>query len=579
MKIAQMFRFPIKGLPGEVVTSVDISKGKGLEGDRRVAFGNGTTELGNGEWESCLNFTILKNNKSLQKWEVHSKPPLITMTAPATNCAQPLTFDVGNQRDLDEAGAYLSRFLPPQGPNPRKLVSAPQGMFDSRLSGVSIINPNTVAELSRVSGADMDPRRFRGNLLVEGLPAFAEYGLIGKVLRIGKARIAITKSIARCSATSVNPHTTEVDTNGPRLLATHFGHIHCGIYGTVLESGKLETGASIEIVGEATDAEDLVPVKLSPRFMTVVRKDNYDTGVAELLLQDPFKWMQKEYEPGMHLRIHLPDPLWRNYTITSVDDQGASIAVRIQGDASQKISQLNEGDQVLASGPYGVLTSAKVLGSRTAIVSAGIGITTTLGVLGDATAARSSQRLRIIHVERGRASTLYSRLEQVVDKLSTASISMKRVDTTSVRPDAVEIARELGDSQSVVVCGPVEFTKMVFEACERAGIPTSMIHSEIFASPTTSLERLFENYPPAEVSCRDSNKKFTWSANAGVLLGALEEHGLEPASLCRSGSCGECAVKLLAGKVSYPLEPSARMEPGDVLTCMAVPAGDVELGM
>ncbi|MGO3508831.1 MAG: MOSC domain-containing protein, partial [Glutamicibacter arilaitensis] len=75
MKIAQMFRFPIKGLPGEVVTSVDISKGKGLEGDRRVAFGNGTTELGNGEWESCLNFTILKNNKSLQKWEVHSKPP------------------------------------------------------------------------------------------------------------------------------------------------------------------------------------------------------------------------------------------------------------------------------------------------------------------------------------------------------------------------------------------------------------------------------------------------------------------------------------------------------------------------
>ncbi len=477
---------------------------------------------------------------------------------------------------MDTARAYLSKHLPPQGPQPRKLVSAPQGMFDSRLSGISIINPNTVAELSRVSGVDMDPRRYRGNLLVEGLPAYAEYGLIGKVLRIGGTRIAITKSIARCSATSVNPDSTEVDTNGPRLLATYFGHIHCGVYGTVLESGLLETGAEIHIEDDSSEAEEFVPAKVSPRFMTVLRNQDLGAGVVELQLHDPFGWINEHYEAGMHLRLHLPDPLWRNYTITSVADQSISIAVRVQGEASAKIAQLHEGEQILASGPYGVLTSTKVLGNRTAIVSAGIGITPALGLLGDVASANDSQGLRIMHVERGGASALYSRLEQMAAELN-ASIGVNRIDTSNGRPEPAEIARQLHGCDSVVVCGPEEFTKLVFQACEQAGIPASQIHRETFASPTTDLEKLFENYPSAEVTCRGSQKTFTWSAKDGVLLEALEEQGIDPASLCRSGSCGECAVKLLKGKISYPLEPSARVEPDQILTCMAVPAGDVEL--
>ena len=576
MRIAQIFRFPIKGLPGEEIHSATVSSGSGLEGDRRVAFGNGTITHREGEWESCLSFTILKNNKSLQKWQVQSQPPLITMTAPASTGASPLSFDVSSQADMEAAREYLSKYLPPQGPNPRKLVSAPQGMFDSRLSGISIINPTTVAELSRASGVHMDPRRYRGNLLIEGLPAFAEYGLIGKVLRIGDARIAITKSIARCSATSVNPESTEVDTNGPRLLATHFGHIHCGVYGTVLESGVLETGAEIQIEDDRSEAEKLVPSKVSPRYMTVLQNQELGAGVVELQLNDPFGWINEHYEAGMHMRVHLPGPLWRNYTITSLAGSKASIAVRVQGEASARIAQLKVGHQILVSGPYGVLTSAKVLGAHTAIVSAGIGITPALGLLGDAAVGNDSRKLRIIHVERGGASPLYSRLEQLASELKP-SICMNRIDTSDGRPGPADIARLLQGYDSLVVCGPEEFTRVVFEASELAGIPASQIHRETFASPTIDLDRLFADYPSAEVTCRDSRMSFPWSAKDGALLEALEEQGVEPSSLCRAGSCGECAVKLLKGTVSYPLEPSARIEQDQILTCMAVPIGDIEL--
>jgi ferredoxin len=46
---------------------------------------------------------------------------------------------------------------------------------------------------------------------------------------------------------------------------------------------------------------------------------------------------------------------------------------------------------------------------------------------------------------------------------------------------------------------------------------------------------------------------------------------------CRSGQCGQCAVRLVAGQVRYPQPPTAPLDPGWCLTCVAEPQGDVTL--
>lgn len=576
MKIAQLFRFPIKGLPGEAIDAGAVSVGGGIRGDRSIAFTNGTVEVLDGQWGSCHSFTILKNNKSLQKWSVESNPPFITVAAPDQVNASSLTFDSSTPDGVAELGAYLSAHLPTQGAIERRAVSMPKGMFDSQRSGISIINPRTVERLSVAGQIEMDPRRYRGNILVEGLPAFAEFGLIGKVIRIGEARIAITKSIERCSATSVNPETTEVDINGPRLLATHFGHLHCGIYGTVLEPGTLEVGDEIKIEMPSEDISNLVPAKRSPRYATVQKTTKVSSDLVEITLSDTFGWFKERDEAGTYLRVHFSDPAWRNYTVTAVDEQNVTIAVRIQGAVSAKLSQLEPGEQLLISGPYGSVTAAKVLRERTALVSAGIGITPVLGLLRDHEAAAQVQDLRLVHVERGAPNALFSEARALAGR-GNAAPTVQYFDSTVARPNPEDIARVVAGCDSVVICGPQSFTQMAQEICRAEGIEPQNIHCEAFASPHKDFSELFQDFANAEINCFDSGKHFEWQPEQGVLLDALQAQGIDAPSSCQAGSCGQCAVKLLKGSVSYPMEPSATIPDGHVLTCVAVPRENVEL--
>lgn len=576
MRIAQLFRFPIKGLPGESIDSGTVSVGGGLLGDRGIAFTNGTVEVHDEQWGNCHSFTILKNNKSLQKWRVKSTPPQITVTAPTDNFGSSLTVDASTTDGVARLGEYLSEHLPAQGSLKRSAVTMAKGMFDSRLSGISIINPKTVERLSVAGQIDMDPRRYRGNILLDGLPAFAEFGLIGKVLRIGETRIAITKSIERCSATSVNPESTEVDTNGPRLLATHFGHLHCGIYGTVLESGVINVGDRIQVEAPGDDILDLVPAKRSPRFASILETVQVSTDVVEVTVRDPFGWFAEHDEPGTHLRVHFSDPVWRNYTITRTHGQQVTIAVRIKGTVSKKISQLTSGEELLVSGPYGTATANKILSGRTAFVTAGIGITPVLGLLRNPQASKKATQLRWLHVERGERSGLFSRGEQLVQQCATES-SIVHFDSTVARPTSADIAQVIKYSDSVMICGPEEFTKTVQSICHTEGIDSQNVHTEAFVSPRQDFSDLFKNFSPARVSCAPSGTQWRWQPTDGVLLDALESRGIQAPSSCQAGSCGECALTLLKGDVSYPMEPSATIPEGKILTCMSVPTGDVEL--
>ncbi|WP_431710828.1 MOSC domain-containing protein [Glutamicibacter uratoxydans] len=573
MQIQRLFRFPVKGLPAEEITAAQVVRGGGLVGDRAVAFSNGSTEVTDHQWHKWSAFNALKNTTELQQWTLRSHPPHITVTAPG---AEPCTFDSGTASGREQATNYFSAQLPAQGSFPRKVIAAEHGMFDSRLSGISLINPRTVAALAQASGTQIDPLRYRGNILLEDLAAFEEFDLIGKVLRIGEAKIAITKSIERCSATSVNPATTEVDLNGPQLLATHFGHLHCGVYGTVLEPGELLAGAKIHIEDSDRRALPLVPAKRTPRFLEVVHSRVVDSDVALLTLSDPHGWVESYDEPGTHLRIHLGADIWRNYTITAVSGDRLSIAVRQLGEASQLMGQLAAGDRVLASGPHGTLTAATALQGHTTMLTAGIGITAGLGLLRGASHAPELAALRVVHVERGAEGELFTELSAAANSLNIPATIM-HYDSSRARPSVQELTRVVTGSNNVIICGPEGFVSSSLQACRGAGIDDSRIHREVFISPPKDFGSLLERYPEAQITCGSSGQRFNWRPEAGTLLESLESRGLQPQSSCRSGACGSCALLLKSGAVEYLLEPSARIPENQILTCVAVPLQDLEL--
>ena len=81
-----------------------------------------------------------------------------------------------------------------------------------------------------------------------GAPPWSELEWVGQELQAGGARLRIVKRIPRCPATEVNPDTAERDANPVKELRAAFGHPDLGIYGEVIEGGRIGVGDGLELM-------------------------------------------------------------------------------------------------------------------------------------------------------------------------------------------------------------------------------------------------------------------------------------------------------------------------------------------
>jgi uncharacterized protein YcbX len=136
-----------------------------------------------------------------------------------------------------------------------KVLSAPGHSFsDVKQKVVSIINLASVAAIGKALGARVNPLRFRGNIYVDGWPAWREFDFVGREIRLGSsARLRVIKRITRCAATHVDPETGTRDLMILEALADAFGHTDCGVYAEVAVGGDIAPGDAVdgaEIAGE-----------------------------------------------------------------------------------------------------------------------------------------------------------------------------------------------------------------------------------------------------------------------------------------------------------------------------------------
>lgn len=87
------------------------------------------------------------------------------------------------------------------------------------MNAVSVINLESVRDLERRIGREINPLRFRANVYVyvEGLPPFSELELVnepftsGADVRLGDIPATAVLNTRRCAATEVNPETARRD--------------------------------------------------------------------------------------------------------------------------------------------------------------------------------------------------------------------------------------------------------------------------------------------------------------------------------------------------------------------------------
>jgi uncharacterized protein YcbX len=249
IKIAEIWRYPVKGLGGEALAAVEVTKAEGLRDDRRFALApeGSVCDPAAPEWHQKAEFLQLNRDAGLASiqasWD--SGAGALTLTG-SFGHGTPQRFAPDRAEDSAALAAFVAAEAGQACRPGGRLVHLPAGNFsDTGRPLVSILSLATIAALSEAAGIFLDPRRFRGNLLVEGGAPWEEFDWIGTKLWIGSVMLKPVERIGRCAATSVDPATGLRQPDVPRLLRDRFGHHHCGVYAEIATSGRLSIGNAV----------------------------------------------------------------------------------------------------------------------------------------------------------------------------------------------------------------------------------------------------------------------------------------------------------------------------------------------
>ena len=238
--LARISRHPIKGHGREDLASVLLSEGECLPFDRHWAVAHTAAKLGGG-WSPCVNFA--RGAKA---------PALMAVTSRLDEARREVTLthpDIGEIRFRPDDPNDVLRFLawvrplnPDDRAQPERIVTAGRGMTDSDFPSVSILSRASLDDLSMRMGMGLSEDRWRGNLWIDGAAPWAEFGWIGRHIRIGDAVLRLEERITRCKATTVNPKTGRPDGDTLAALQAFYGHQDFGVYATVLTGGQVTVG-------------------------------------------------------------------------------------------------------------------------------------------------------------------------------------------------------------------------------------------------------------------------------------------------------------------------------------------------
>jgi uncharacterized protein len=246
-EIASIYRYPVKGLTPETLERATLSPGQTLLADRRYAIENGPSgfDPAQPKWLPKPHFLMLMRDEWLAGLRTHFDDASHVLTIRHNG-------KIAVQGDLEtaEGRAAIENFFASawagqiKGP-PKVLSSQGHSFSDVARKVVSIINLASVRAIDNMVGAPVHPLRFRANLYVEGWPAWHEFDLVDRTLKIGDVKLSVVKRIVRCAAINVDPDTAERDLAIPQALQRRLGHADCGIYAEVIAGGSIAVGDTI----------------------------------------------------------------------------------------------------------------------------------------------------------------------------------------------------------------------------------------------------------------------------------------------------------------------------------------------
>ena len=137
--------------------------------------------------------------------------------------------------------------------------SAPGAAVDRTRGHVSFVSRASLEELGRQGGQQdaADGRRFRMLFELDGCAPHDEDAWVKRHVRVGEALVRVRGDVGRCAITTQNPDTGVPDSDTLRTIKAYRSetanekgknHLPFGVYGEVIEPGKVSLGDTVEVV-------------------------------------------------------------------------------------------------------------------------------------------------------------------------------------------------------------------------------------------------------------------------------------------------------------------------------------------
>ncbi|HXM57083.1 MAG TPA: MOSC domain-containing protein [Candidatus Dormibacteraeota bacterium] len=126
-----------------------------------------------------------------------------------------------------------------------EVVEDARGIFD--VHPLLLVGMASVAKLAEIARREVDHRRFRANVYLEGLAADEERRWPGRRLRVGSAVLEAVEPCERCVVATLHPDTLEAAPDLLHVIQVARGGM-LGVYCRVVEPGYVVAGDVCEPV-------------------------------------------------------------------------------------------------------------------------------------------------------------------------------------------------------------------------------------------------------------------------------------------------------------------------------------------
>lgn len=224
--VVALNRYPVKSMLGEEVSHLDMDN-RGCAADRSWAVRTGGDKIGSG-----------KNTRRFA-----AVPGLLELRAHHRDGRVVISFPDGSSCRIDDPDAALrvSRHL---GQDVTLVEEGSVSHFDD--GAVSIIGSGSIEAVAIAVGAEVDPVRFRANIIVEQPTAFGEENWIGRRIRVGEAVLQVTMASTRC--VMVDASTADLSAQHGNLAAVgRLNDARLGVVASVVVPGCVHVGDALEL--------------------------------------------------------------------------------------------------------------------------------------------------------------------------------------------------------------------------------------------------------------------------------------------------------------------------------------------